>query len=159
MPVGLYVLDPILIMDSDPDRSNPLVNYLNQFERAVYTVLLLLLAVVIGFSLVSLVVVTIERLLSPPIYLLENHEILDLFGMFLLVLIGIEFLESIKAYLKENVIHFELIIAIAITAIARKVILVELESPGDFEVIGLGIVVLSLSAGYYLLRRGGITVH
>ena len=136
-----------------------MVGLVNRFERAVYTILLLLLLVVIGFSLVSLVVVTVERLISPPVYLLENHEIIDLFGMFLLVLIGIEFLESIKAYLKENVIHYELIIAIAITAIARKVILVELDTPGDFEVIGLGIVVLSLSAGYYLLRRGGITVH
>ena len=136
-----------------------MISIVNRFERVVYTVLLLLLLVVIGFSLVSLVVVTVERLISPPVYLLENHEIIDLFGMFLLVLIGIEFLESIKAYLKENVIHYELIIAIAITAIARKVILVELDTPGDFEVIGLGIVVLSLSAGYYLLRRGGITVH
>ncbi|KAF5037898.1 Phosphate-starvation-inducible E [anaerobic digester metagenome] len=136
-----------------------MIDLVNRFERAVYTILLLLLLVVIGFSLVSLVVVTVERLLSPPVYLLENHELLDLFGMFLLVLIGIEFVESIKAYLKENVIHFELIIAIAITAIARKVILVELDTAGDFEVIGLGIVVLSLSAGYYLLRRGGITVH
>ncbi len=136
-----------------------MISIVNRFERAVYTILLLLLLVVIGFSLVSLVVVTVERLISPPVYLLENHEIIDLFGMFLLVLIGIEFLESIKAYLKENVIHYELIIAIAITAIARKVILVELDTPGDFEVIGLGIVVLSLSAGYYLLRRGGITVH
>lgn len=146
-------------MDPPPDGSNRMIDLVNRFERAVYTILLLLLLVVIGFSLVSLVVVTVERLLSPPVYLLENHELLDLFGMFLLVLIGIEFLESIKAYLKENVIHFELIIAIAITAIARKVILVELDTAGDFEVIGLGIVVLSLSAGYYLLRRGGITVH
>ncbi|HOT94032.1 MAG TPA: phosphate-starvation-inducible PsiE family protein [Methanoregulaceae archaeon] len=142
-----------------PDGSSRVVGFVNRFEQAVYTLLLLLLLVVIGASLVSLMVVTVERLLSPPVYLLENHEILDLFGMFLLVLIGLEFLESIKAYLKENVIHFDLIIAIAITAIARKVILVELEAAGDYEVIGLGIVVLSLSAGYYLLRRGGIRVE
>ncbi len=136
-----------------------MLEYVNRFERAVYAILLALLLVVIAFSLVSLVFVTVDRLLSPPIYLLESHEILDLFGMFLLVLIGIEFLESIKAYLKDNVIHFELIIVIAITAIARKVILVELDTAGDLQVIGLGIVVLSLSAGYYLLKRSGIALH
>lgn len=148
-----------MLIVQDADGSDGMLEYINRFERAVYTILLVLLLVVITFSLVSLIYVTAERLLSPPMYLLENHELLDLFGMFLLVLIGIEFLESIKAYLKENVIHFELIIVIAITAIARKVILIELENAGDIQVIGLGIVVLSLSAGYYLLRRGGIALH
>jgi uncharacterized membrane protein (DUF373 family) len=136
-----------------------MLTYVTRFEKVIYSALIVLLLAVIALSVVSLVVVTIERLLSPPIYLLENHELLDLFGMFLLVLIGLEFLESLKAYLVENVIHFELIIVIAITAIARKVILLEMGTSSDIQVIGLGFLVLSLSAGYYLLRKGGVRVH
>ena len=46
-------------------------------------------------------------------------------GGFLLVLIGIELLDTIKAYFRENTIHVEIVILLAIIAIARKVILLD----------------------------------
>ncbi len=47
----------------------------------------------------------------------------EIFGFFMLILIGIELLETIRAYLVENVVHVEVVIEVALIAIARKVII------------------------------------
>lgn len=45
-------------------------------------------------------------------------ELMDLFGVFLLVLIGIELLDTIKVYLKENVVNVEVVVLVAIIAVS-----------------------------------------
>ena len=125
----------------------------NRFERGVYTIILVLLLVVISLSVVSLVYAMILVVLSPPIFLLTGAELLEIFGVFMLVLLALEFFESIKIFLRDNVIKFELVIVIAITAISRKVILLDYDATSDLHLIGLGVLVFSLAAGYYLLRR------
>ena len=66
-------------------------------------------------------------MITPPIILLEINELLEIFGFFLLVLIGVEILETIKAYLLEKVVHVEIVLEVALFAIARKVIILDLE--------------------------------
>lgn len=133
-----------------------MLQYVNRFERGVYMVLLVLLLLLIAAAVLTLVAAMVTDLLSPPILLLTGDEILNLFGTFLLVLITLEFFESIKVYLRENTIPYELVVVIAITAIARKVIVLDIESASDLHLIGLGVVVIALAAAYYLLKRGGI---
>lgn len=133
-----------------------MLQYVNRFERGVYMVLLVLLLLLIAAAVLTLVAAMVTDFLSPPILLLTGDEILNLFGTFLLVLITLEFFESIKVYLRENTIPYELVVVIAITAIARKVIVLDLESASDLHLIGLGVVVIALAAAYYLLKRGGI---
>jgi len=65
------------------------------------------------------------RIVNESAFRLENHELLSFFGFFLLVLIGIEFLDTIKAYLRDSVIYVEIVILVAIIAISRKVILLD----------------------------------
>ena len=132
------------------------MQYVDRFERSVYTVLLVLLSLLIVFAVLTLVAATAVDLISPPFLLLTGDEILALFGSFLLVLITLEFFESIKVYLRENTIPYELVVVIAITAIARKVIVLDLETASDLHLIGLGVVVIALAGAYYLLKRGGI---
>jgi uncharacterized membrane protein (DUF373 family) len=82
--------------------------------------------------------------------------------VFLLILIGVEFLDTIKAYFKENAIHFEIVILLAIIAIARKVILLDPASAPEYigiELVGIGIVVVGLAGAYYLIKKaGGIVI-
>ncbi|MCX6685513.1 MAG: phosphate-starvation-inducible PsiE family protein [Methanoregula sp.] len=73
-----------------------------------------------------------QSLTNLPPLLLENHELTNLLGVFLLILIGVEFLDTIKAYFKENAIHFEIVILLAIIAIARKVILLDPASAPEY---------------------------
>lgn len=124
-----------------------------RFERAVYTVILVLLLVVIALSVVSLVYAMVVVIASPPILVLNSSELLEIFGVFMLVLLALEFFESIRVFLRDNVIKFELVVVIAITAISRKIILIDYDTVGDLHLIGLGVLLFSLAAGYFLLRR------
>lgn len=128
----------------------------NRFERGVYTIILVLLLVVIALSVISLAYAMAVVVLSPPLFLLSGAELLEIFGVFMLVLLALEFFESIRIFLRDNAIKFELVIVIAITAISRKIILLDYDATGDLHLIGLGVLVFSLAAGYYLLRRANV---
>jgi uncharacterized membrane protein (DUF373 family) len=132
------------------------LRYVEQFERGIYMVLLALLTVLIGLAVLTLAGAMFLNILSPPVLLLTGDELLEILGSFLLVLLALEFFESIKVYLRENVIPYELVVVIAITAIARKLIVLDLETASDLHLIGLGVVVIALAGAYYLLKRGGI---
>jgi uncharacterized membrane protein (DUF373 family) len=51
---------------------------------------------------------------------------------------------------------------LAIIAVARKVILLDpanmTSSEFGFELMGIGVIVVGLSAGYYLIKKAGITI-
>jgi uncharacterized membrane protein (DUF373 family) len=141
-----------------------MLELVNKFERIVYAALMLLLMIVLGFSIVELCWLLVINLTNPPPMLLENHELTNLLGVFLLILIGIELLDTIKAYFKENAIHFEIVILLAIVAISRKVILLDPSSAPQpefigMELIGIGVVVLGLAGAYFLIKKaGGIVI-
>jgi uncharacterized membrane protein (DUF373 family) len=127
---------------------------LEKYEKAIYLILAVLLAVVIAFSVIDLAYTLYLSLVVISPGLLEHHELLNVFGFFLLVLIGIELLGTVKGYVRENVIHVEIVIILAIIAIARKVILLDLPSTTDVAMIGIGVIIIALCSGYYLLKKG-----
>jgi len=76
--------------------------------------------------------------------------LLKIFGMFLNVLIALELMENVTAYLRHHTIQLELVIITALTAVARKVIIFDSKADGDLT--GLAIAVLSLSISYWIVR-------
>jgi uncharacterized membrane protein (DUF373 family) len=82
-----------------------------------------------------------------------SMKLLDVFGMFLLVLLGLELLETIKAYLIEHAIHVEIVMIVALIAIARKVIILDIKEVQWVALIAIGSVIIALSVGYYLISR------
>ncbi|MEL6320166.1 MAG: phosphate-starvation-inducible PsiE family protein, partial [Cyanobacteria bacterium J06626_14] len=77
----------------------------------------------------------------------------ELFGLFLNILIALEVLENITAYLKRHVVQVELVIVTSLTAIARKIIIFDFEKAGGPELIGLGVAIFGLSVSYWIVRR------
>ncbi len=135
---------------------------LNQFEKIVYYTLVVLLALVIFISVVELVILMVDGLFTDHTFRLDNHEILTVFGFFLLILIGIELLDTIKAYIKKQEIHVEIIVLLAIIAVARKIILLDPYSDmpiSDLTLWGMGVVVICLAAAYYLIRKAGVSLQ
>ncbi len=139
-----------------------MIEIVNKFEKIVYALLMAFLMFVLAASLLELVWYIFQSLTNEPLYLLESHELITVLGAFLLVLIGVELLDTIKAYFSENTIHVEIVVLLAIIAIARKVILLDPTTASgiDFgiELAGIGVIVLGLSGGYYLIKRAGITI-
>ena len=82
-----------------------------------------------------------------------GRALIDVFGLFLNVLIALEILENITAYLKKHVIQAELVVITALIAVARKMIILDFDKTKGLELIGLAIAVIALSISYWLVRR------
>ena len=108
---------------------------------------------VIVLAVVDLAWILIEDLLSPPFALLEIGELLDIFGLFLLVLIGIELLETLKAYVRARVIRAEVVILVGMIALARKIVTLDLKDVASASLIGIAAIVVALGITYYLIRK------
>lgn len=57
-----------------------------------------MMALVVVLATVELGWTIIQDITTPPVVLLELDELLDIFGIFLLVLIGVELVETIKVF-------------------------------------------------------------
>lgn len=96
-------------------------------EGPKFTVMALaaMLIVVMILSTVHLGVPIGEKIWEPPKWLIAVQGLLEIFGYFLLVLIGVELLETLKAYVRKDVIHVRVALEVALIAMARKVIIEE----------------------------------
>ncbi len=108
------------------------MKYLEKVERAIVLSLLVMMVLVVFLSTLELGWVIIKDIISPPVFLLDINELLDIFGMFLLVLIGVELLETVKMYLSKKTVHVEVVFVVAMIAIARKVIILDMTDGGVF---------------------------
>jgi uncharacterized membrane protein (DUF373 family) len=140
-----------------------MIEIVNKFEKGVYAVLMALLMVVIVVSVIDLALILYKSWGATRLYMLETSVIITILGAFLLVLICIELLDTIKAYFYENTIHVEIVILLAIIAISRKVILLDPTGMSGIEfgveMMGLGVIVIWLAAGYYFLKKAGISTR
>ncbi|MBP2132182.1 uncharacterized membrane protein (DUF373 family) [Methanomicrobium sp. W14] len=127
---------------------------ITDIETIVYMVLMILLIIVIVFSLFELVTIILSNLLydGTP-YLLETYGILQFFDFFLLILIGLELMDTIKSFLETKKIEVGIVLILAIIAISRKVIVIDPNTTSDFELIGIGALVIALTAGYYFVKK------
>jgi len=139
-----------------------MIEIVNKFEKVVYALLMVMLMAVLIAAVVELGWLLVTSLVQTTPWLLETHELITVLGGFLLVLIGVELLDTIKAYFRENTIHVEIVVLLAIIAIARKVILLDPSGMTGFELgvemMGTGVIVVGLTAGYYLIKKAGITI-
>lgn len=127
---------------------------ITRLERIIVVSLIAMMMLVVALATVDLAWLIVRDIITPPVVLLEVHEILDLFAFFLLILIGLELLVTIKAYLRSNVVHVEIVLEVALIAVARKVILLDLEKYDWTSVLTIAALVLSLAGA---LALGGWT--
>jgi uncharacterized membrane protein (DUF373 family) len=130
-----------------------MLTFLKKFERIIVSTLLVMMAVTILLATVELAWLIIKDVITPPIILLEINELLDIFGLFLLVLLGIELISTLKTYLIENVVHVEVVFAVALIAIGRKVIILDVKEISSLSLLGIAAIILSLSVGYFLVKQ------
>jgi uncharacterized membrane protein (DUF373 family) len=125
---------------------------LKHFEHFVVKVLMFMMALVVLLATVELGYILVKDVITPPILILEIDELLEIFGMFMLVLIGIELFESIQIYHEERIIRVEVVVMVAIIAVARKVIILDYKTLTSLTLLEVGIGILSLGLTYMLLK-------
>jgi len=130
-----------------------MIRFTKLIEQVVVYTLISLMSLVVVLATAELAWLIYRDLATPPILILEIDQLLELFGFFLLILIGVELLETIKAYLAEHVVHVEIVVEVALIAIARKVIILDLDKYSGPTVVGIAALILALSVAYYIEKR------
>ena len=130
-----------------------MTDILNKFERIIVLALIGMMMIVVTLATVELGWIIVKDIISPPVILMEIAELLEIFGFFLLVLIGVELLETIKAYLIEKVVHVEIVLEVALIAIARKVIILDLEKYGSLTLVGMASLILAVAVAFYAVKK------
>ena len=115
--------------------------------------LVVMMMLIILLATVELGRVIIVQILSSPNYLPEIAGLLDIFGFFLLILIGVELLETIKAYLQEHVVHVEIVLEVALIAVARKVVILDVKDLSPLTLLGIAALLVTLAAAIFLQKR------
>ncbi len=114
-----------------------------------------MMVIVILSSTMEVGWIILRGLITPPVIFLNVEKVLDIFGLFFLVIIGIELLETIKMIITESTMNVGVIILVGITAIVRKVIIIDLKTTAPLFLMGLGVLVLALAGAYYLINISG----
>ncbi len=127
-------------------------------ESIVSKILSLLMVIVIFVAMLDLAWFLLLELFSSP-YGFFNRTLIEIFGLFLSVLIALEILENITAYLRKHVVQVELVIVTSLTAVARKIIILDLEKVSGIGIIGLATAILALSLSYWIVRHASPTSH
>ena len=130
---------------------------IKNFEKYVAITLMFMMAVVIFFGTLEVGYLIVIDLLSPPLFMLEVNEFLEIFGQFLLVLIGVELLETINSYHEDRTIRVEIVVIVAIIAIARKVITLDYKTLSSYTFFDVGAAVLFLAITFYLLKKARVS--
>jgi len=131
-----------------------MMKFLRMFERGIVTALLVMMMLVVLLSSIELGVIIVEKILyGERVFLLDINELLSIFGFFLMILIGLELLETVKMYLVDEVVHAECTFLVALIAVTRKVITLDVKTLEPGILLGIAALVIALSAGYFLFKK------
>ena len=135
------------------EHEDPLIRFLHRIIRLSVKFLAILMVFVIIWGIGDVLYVLYQRLNKPPFFLLNINDIFQTFGAFMAVLIAIEIFINIRLYLGTDVLPVQLVIATALMAIARKVIVLDLDQISSAYVVAIAAVVLALGITYWLISK------
>lgn len=133
-----------------PDKSFMALIHIT--ENIVSKILSLALIVVIFVSIFDLIYVLLTDLLFDEKVGFLNNTLIDIFGLFLNVLIALELLENITVYLRKHIVQLELVLITAMIAVARKIIIFNPDKYDKSSIVSLGIGILCLAGSYGIIH-------
>ncbi|MDJ0617574.1 MAG: phosphate-starvation-inducible PsiE family protein [Calothrix sp. MO_192.B10] len=132
-------------------QEDEFLHLIENVEVFVSKILSIAMLIVIAVAIFDLGVYLVKELFTTD-YGTINTVLFNVFGLFLNILIALELLENITAYLRKHVVQLELVIVTSLIAVARKIIILNIDKVEGIEIIGLGTVVLALSISYWIIR-------
>lgn len=147
-------------MATNPDcEKTTTFKYVKILQKAIIIILLFIMSLILLLATFNVIFFIIKNIIQQPFGQLTSSSLMELFSIFLVILIGIELLETIKAFLMKEVIQVEIVVLVAIIAIARKVIIWEFSESNSMETFGLAAILLTLAVTYFLIRRTRFKVN
>jgi uncharacterized membrane protein (DUF373 family) len=131
----------------------PLTLY-QKFEHAIVLIVTGLIAVVILFAVWNLVLKIAQSILNSSFDPTDYTVFQSVFGMILTVIIALEFKRSllVLAERQRSVIQVRAVVLIALLAVVRKLILLDLSETDALHLLGLAAAILALGTVYWMVR-------
>ena len=130
-----------------------MMRWLERFEVAVNVILLVMMTIIVTLSIIDLGCIIYDSIAKPPYGRISVMELVSLFSDFLLVLIGVELVETVRSYIQDKTIHVEVILAVGLVAITRKIIVLEPAHLEPLAMVGIAAIIVSLAAAFYLVHK------
>ncbi len=131
--------------------------WMSRFERVILISVQLILVFVIAVAAIELWVLLLTRLrasLSEVDSVFGLQEAVQrVFAGVLLVVLGLELLETLRTYASEHHVRLETILTVAVIAMGRHIIQIDVDHHDGAWLIGVGALFLSLTGGYFLVKR------
>lgn len=131
-----------------------MLDLVKKLEHWLTMVLIAMLAVVVVLATVELGFTLARDIAAPPVLFPGIEKLLDLFGRFLLVLIGVELLETMRTFATEHVVRVDVVLTVAMIAMARKIVVIEPEHAASMTLFGIAAVIAALALAYQVFVRG-----
>lgn len=135
------------------EEEDAFIRFLHTMIRFGVKTLALLMMLTVLWCVFDVMVVIYQEILSHPITSLGKSEILHVFGSFMIVLIAVEIFINITLYIRNDVIPVKMVVATALMAVARKIIVFDFHDVSALHVIGTALLVVALGGSYWLLER------
>lgn len=133
---------------------SPSINFLQKVILWSIKILAFLMVIVILWSVGDVIFTLYLKTKDPYLFVTDFDELLAVFGGFLIVLIAIEIFLNIILYLKKEMGHLRLVMATALMAVSRKVIILDYDKISDWHMVGMGALILSLGLAYWFICQG-----
>jgi uncharacterized membrane protein (DUF373 family) len=137
--------------------SNIATRALERFETTIIALLQLLLVVVVAVATAHLFTLLFTRLPSnwAEVQTADDlHKVMQrAFGGVLIVVLGLELIETLKVYFREHKVRVEVIMIVSLIAVGRHIIQVDYERVDAWQLMGLGVLVVALAVGYFLIAK------
>jgi uncharacterized membrane protein (DUF373 family) len=133
-----------------------MIKLIKRIEQILIWAIIIAMAFVLILAFIDILFVIKEKAMDSPLFIINANGLMEIFSLFLILLIGLELLETIKTYLRDDVIHVEFIILVSIIAIARKAIVWDFEKYSTDQLISLAIMMFALGITYFLVKKSEI---
>lgn len=131
------------------------MTYDQRFENLVAIVIKFLITLVIVVALLRLFISIVGGLVLGALDPLDHKVFQSIFGEILTVLIALEFNHTLQYEVKrqQSIIQMKVILLIALLAVARKFIILDIKETAAETMLGLAAITLALGIVYWLLRE------
>ena len=141
-------------MNRGEQKQKWVVGLYEKYEQAVSLGLTGLIAVIVLIAFVRLAIDVYGMLIVGMLDPLDHAVFKNIFGMIMTLLIAMEFKHSIIKVLerKNNVVQVKTVLLIALLALSRKFIILDIKSIGAATLAALALCVLALGIVFWLVR-------
>jgi uncharacterized membrane protein (DUF373 family) len=132
-----------------------LLSLYQRFEHIVIPILTALIAIIVVVAVWNLTLKIVFGLILPGNLDPSDYAIFQgVFGMIFTVIIALEFKKSLLviAERRENVVQIRSVVMIALLAICRKVIILDVKETDALQIFALAAAILALGIVYRLIR-------